>query len=59
MSAVPNRTELYKSSAGTGSTVVLTRVDGFFRFWARQVVDYNDPTGYYKAQLTVNSVDIG
>ena len=59
MSAIPNRTELYKASAGTGSTVVLTRADGFFRFWARQVVDYNDPTGYYKAQLTVNSVDIG
>jgi hypothetical protein len=59
MSAMPNRTEIYKASAGTGGTVVLAQADGFFRFWARQVVDYNDPTGYYKAQLTVSSVDIG
>lgn len=59
MCAIPGRSELFKAASGTGSTVVLTQVQGFFRFWARQVVDYNDPTGYYQAQLTVSSVDIG
>ncbi len=59
MSPIPGRTEIYKATAGTGTTVVLTQVEGFCRFWARQVVDYNDPTGYYQAQLTVTSVDIG
>jgi hypothetical protein len=34
-------------------------VTGFLRFWARQVVDYNDPTGVHQAQLTVSSIDIG
>lgn len=59
MCPIPGRSEIYQASSGTGSTVILTEVGGFLRFWARQVVDYNDPTGYYQAQLTVSSVDIG
>lgn len=60
ISAIPGRSEIYKaSSAGAGTTVVLTNAQGFFKFWVRQVVDYNDPTGYYQAQLKVASIDIG
>lgn len=59
VSPIANRTEIYKSGTGTGGTATLLGVTGFLRFWARQVVDYNDPTGVYKAQLTVSSIDIG
>jgi|OM-RGC.v1.010076627 hypothetical protein len=59
VSPIANRTEIYKSGTGTGGTATLTGVTGFLRFWARQVVDYNDPTGVYKAQLTVSAIDIG
>lgn len=59
VSPIANRTEIYKAGTGTGGTATLLGVTGFLRFWARQVVDYNDPTGVYQAQLTVSAIDIG
>ena len=59
VSPIANRTEIYKSGTGTGGSATLLGVTGFLRFWARQVVDYTDPTGVYQAQLTVSAIDIG
>lgn len=60
LTPLAGREELYKAGSNSGgATIDLNAVMGFFRFWVRQVVDSTDPTGVYKAQLNVTSVDIG
>jgi hypothetical protein len=60
LTPIAGRTELYLAGSNSGgSSITLSKVKGFFRFWVRQVVSSTDPTGVYQAQLTVSAVDIG
>jgi len=60
LTPIAGRSELYLSGNNSGgSSITLSEVTGFFRFWVRQVVSSTDPTGVYQAQLTVSAVDLG